>query len=239
MQFDLSYYSMEILGTIPVILLVLLMWWGFVRGSGRTRTLSLLAFLGYLFVAIGWFAMTIPFLGAASISWVVKGIWLYLLAVYCFIWALPDLMNERKWLVIILLILPIFFEVLALQLVFGGWGYFTPGSLTLQKAAIITDAVLLITYMAWFPLYCTIRYVTQDRIKGTARVRWIWLTLIGVLIWFFGEFLEILTAILGIPSSDYLFGIIGLAIIPARIIGWWIMLIGYFFQRRVIQAGES
>ncbi|MFW9886942.1 MAG: hypothetical protein ACFFER_02095, partial [Candidatus Thorarchaeota archaeon] len=120
MQFELLVNSMGIIGMIPIFLLVLLMLWGFIGGSGRTRTLSLLAFLGYLFVAIGWLVVTMERINIPLMDWSlaryidfgVRGIWIFLLAVYCFIWALPDFINERKWLVIVLLILPIVYEVL-------------------------------------------------------------------------------------------------------------------------------
>ncbi|MFX0054224.1 MAG: hypothetical protein ACFFAX_05795 [Promethearchaeota archaeon] len=238
MQFELLVNSMGIIGMIPIFLLVLLMLWGFIGGSGRTRTLSLLAFLGYLFVAIGWLVVTMERMNMPLMDWAlaryidfgVRGIWLFLLAVYCFIWALPDLINDRKWLVIVLLILPIIYEVFMI-----GTFAIAPG--LYQGAWLATEVVLVTIYMALIPLYTTFRYVGQDRVKGTARVMWIWLTLIGVLIWFFGEFLLGISQLLSMPGWDSFFSSIGLAIVSTHAIGWWIILLGNFFQRRALQTG--
>ncbi|MFX1261286.1 MAG: hypothetical protein ACFFAZ_04300 [Promethearchaeota archaeon] len=238
MQFELLVNSMGIIGMIPIFLLVLLMLWGFIGGSGRTRTLSLLAFLGYLFVAIGWLVVTMERMNMPLMDWSlaryidfgVRGIWLFLLAVYCFIWALPDLINERKWLVIVLLILPIVYEALMI-------GTFSIVSSPYRDAWLVTDAVFVTIYMALIPLYTTIRYVGQDRIKGTARVMWIWLTLIGVLIWFFGELLLGSSQLLNMPGWNSFFSSIGLTVVSTHAIGWWIILLGNFFQRRALQAG--
>jgi hypothetical protein len=237
-QFELIVNSMGILGMIPIFLLVLLMLWGFIGGSGRTRTLSLVAFLGYLFAAIGWLVVTMERMNMPLMDWSLaqyidfgaRGIWLFLFAVYCFIWAFPDLINERKWLVIVLLVLPIVYEILMI-------GAFSIDPVLYQDAWLVTDVILVTIYMALITLYATIRYVGQDRVKGTSRVIWIWLTLIGVLVWFFGEFLLGISQLLSLPGWDSFFSSIGLAIVSAHTIGWWIILIGFIFQRRAIQAG--
>jgi hypothetical protein len=237
-QFELLVNSMGILGMIPIFLLVLLMLWGFMGGSGRTRTLSLLAFLGYLFVAIGWLVVTMERMNMPLMEWPLaryidfgaRGFWLFLLAVYSFIWALPDLINERKWLVIVLIILPIVYEILMI-------GAFSIAPALYHDAWLATEVVLVTIYMALIPLYATIRYVGQDRIKGSPRIMWIWLTLIGVLVWFLGEFLLGISQLLSMPGWDSFYSSIGLAIVSAHAIGWWIILLGNFFQRRALQAG--
>jgi hypothetical protein len=161
-----------------------------------------------------------------------RGIWLFLLVVYVIILAFPDFFSERKWAVIVVLIGPIVYEILL-------YADFAISGATYGPARLATELVLVVLYMAVIPLYATYQYTRQDRISGSSRVMWIWLVFLGLLVWFFGEFILGASQLWQLPGYASFFSEIGLAVVSTHTIGWWIILVSYIFQRRAIQSGTS
>ncbi|MFW9944345.1 MAG: hypothetical protein ACFFB7_05050 [Candidatus Sifarchaeia archaeon] len=242
MQFELLVSSMGLLGTIAIFLVALFMLWGIFSRSGRGRTLSLLGFLVAILAATGWLVVDFAKSGIISLTdwnawgryvdFGVRGIWMFLLLIYVIMWGLPDFLSQRKWAVIIFLIVPIIYEILM-------YGTFAIDSITFGPAWLATGLVLAILYMAIIPLYATVVYTRQDRIRGTSGVIWIWLAMVGLLVWFLGELVLGISQILQLPGWNSWFSAIGATIASAHVIGWFLLFIGFALQARTSQAGTS
>ncbi len=116
------------------------------------------------------------------------------------------------------------------------FGAFAINSNMYAPAWLATGLVLAILYMVLIPLYATYVYTRQDRIRGSPQVMWIWVVLIGLLFWFFGEAVLGLSQMLQWPGWNSFFSETAVAIVGSHTIGWYLILIGFFFQRRAIQS---
>ncbi|UCH04098.1 MAG: hypothetical protein JSW05_11020 [Candidatus Thorarchaeota archaeon] len=241
MQFELLVQSLTLLQMIPVILVMLLMLWGVFAGTGRSRNLSLLSFLIALSYAISllsvsairmdWITMTDWVNWGSYVGGGMIGIYLALLIIYVTIWAFPNFFSEHKWAIIVALIGPIVYELL----------HFMSGtelSSDLGLAWAATYLILAVLYMAVIPLYATFHYTRQDRIRGSPLVKWTWVVLIGLLFWFFGEATVALSVIMQWPGYLSFFSEIGVTIVSMPTIGWYLILVGFVFQRRAIQSAK-
>ncbi len=236
LQFELFVHSLGLLGLIPVVLMIVLALWGVLTSSGRQRTLLLLGFLIFLSVLIGQVVVQLTRLGILPYSaWSLWGqyvdlgmigFYMLLIVIYAIILAFPAFFNERKWIIIFPLIGFIVYEALmysanAISFILYGNAWFATG------------LILAILFMIVIPLYATFQYTRQDRIRGSPNVLWIWLFMLGTLIWaiaislLFGGWLFML------PGYDSFFSSLGLTMVSALTIGWYLILIGFFFQLRV------
>jgi hypothetical protein len=237
MQFELLVQSLTLLQMIPVILVMLLMLWGVFAGTGRSRNLSLLAFL----IALSYAIELLSF-AAIKLDWITPTDWtnwgmyvasgmagpyLALLILYVTIWAFPNFFSERKWAIIVALIGPIVYDLL----LFSSSPRTADG---LGLAWRATALILAALYMAVIPLYATFRYTRQDRIRGSPLVKWTWVVLIGLLFWSFGEVTIIISLIMEWPG--WFWTEIGVAQVSMPTIGWYLILVGFVFQRRAIQS---
>ena len=236
-----SYVNgMGLLSIVLLFLLILFFLVGIIRNLGRTRNLSLFGFLISIFALIGWVVVTLIRMGIASITdWIqwgryvdfgVRGIWAFLLLMYVVVWAFPDYFNERKWALIVALILPLIYEVLM---------FVAFSDLAFINAFLASDVILIVIYMAIIPLYATVNYIRQDRIRGTPRVKWIWVTLLGLMFWFIGELVLGVSMWFQLPGYDSYFSTLGVTIMVTHTIGWIVLLIGFVFQERSIQSSAS
>ncbi|MFX1482176.1 MAG: hypothetical protein ACFFCP_03200 [Promethearchaeota archaeon] len=239
MQYELYVNIIGDLGFIMVLLIVLLSLWGAFSGSGRSRNLSLLQFFGFIFLLASVFVVMLARMGiissvGPSSDWMLWGqyldfgmrsLFLFFIVTYVVTWAYPDFFSLRKWAYIVFLIGPIVVEFF-MFLAFGDGTY--------TQLWLISWIVLAILYMALIPLFATVKYTGQDRILGTPRVKWIWLTLVGLLSWFFGEMIlsfgQLLS--LGVTMTNS----IALAIVCLHTFGWFLILVGFIFQGRSIRA---
>jgi len=227
------------LGFILVLLIVLMSLWGAFSGSGRSRNLSLLQFFGFIFLLVSIFVVILARMGIISTvgplsDWMLWGqyldfgmrsLFLFFIVVYVVMWAYPDFFSVRKWAYIVFLIGPIVVEIF-MFLAFGDGAY--------TQLWLISWIVLAILYMALIPLFASFKYTKQDRIRGTPRVKWIWLTLVGLLSWFFGEMILSFGQLLSMAVT--LTNSIALTIISFHTFGWFLFLVGFIFQRRSIRA---
>ncbi|MFW9966674.1 MAG: hypothetical protein ACFFEA_05915 [Candidatus Thorarchaeota archaeon] len=242
MQFEIIVNSMGILAMIPAFLLMLLMLYGVFTDTGRNRTLALLGFVAFLCAAVGFLTVSLTRVNILTgLDWAnwgrylnfgLRGIWLFLLVMYMMVLAFPDFLSARKWLVIVAIIGPIIYEILM-------FSTFSISSTTYGQAWLLTGLVLSILYMALIPLYATLRYTQLDRFRGSSQVKWVWLVLIGLLFWFIGELVLGLSQLLELPGWNSFFSGIGLMIVSAITIGWWLILLGYVFFGRTSQSGTS
>jgi len=239
MQFELLVQSLTLLQMIPVILVMLLMLWGVFAGTGRSRNLSLLAFLialSYAIVLLSFAAVKLDWItGTDWVNWGtyvaggMTGVYLALLIIYVTIWAFPNFFSERKWAIIVALIGPIVYELLLFSTT--PW---TAYGLGLAWRA--TALILGVLYMIVIPLYATFHYTRQDRIRGSPLVKWTWVVLIGLLFWSFGEATIIIAQIMEL--SGWFWTEVGLAQVSMQTIGWYLILVGFVFQRRAIQSAK-
>lgn len=237
MQNVLLIDSFGLLGSLALILLLILMLWGTISGTGRSRNLSLLGFLISFFVIVGWIVTTFSRLGITSfLDWVnwgryvdfgVRGLWLFLIFIYMFMWAFQDVLSEKKWILLIALILPLVYEIVML-IAFGNSAFI--------DMWLALEVVYVVIYLGLIPFYATFSYTRQERVRGTPRVIWIWVTLIGVLLWFIGEFILGIGMLFQLPGYDSWISDLFVIIIIAHALGWLVMLLGFIFQRRAIQA---
>ncbi len=240
MQHELLVNSFGLLGLLILILLLLLMLWGVVSGTGRSRNLSLMGFLISLFVIIGWLVVSLIRMGIYTwsdwnewgryLDFGVRGLWLFLIFMYMAIWAFPDHISEKKWILIVALILPLIYEIL----MFVAFTY--PDFIEMFLAL---EVITIVIYMAIVPLYATFRYTKQERVRGTPRVLWIWVTSLGVFLWFIGEFLLGVGMLFQLPGISSYFSDLGAIIVSTIALGWFVMLLGFVFQRRAIQSSTS
>jgi hypothetical protein len=215
------------------------MLWGIIAGTGRSRNLSIMGFLISLFVLVGFVVVQSTRLGMILLAdWVnwgryvdfgVRGLWLFLIFIYMFMWAFPDLLNEKKWILIVALILPIIYELM-MFIAFGNSAFI--------DMWLAIEVVSVVVYMAIVPLYATFSYTKQDRVKGTPRVLWIWVTFLGVFLWFIGEFVLGIGMLFQLPGYDSYISDLGVITMIAHAVGWLVMLLGFVFQRRAIQASS-
>ncbi|MFW9794689.1 MAG: hypothetical protein ACFFEE_10330 [Candidatus Thorarchaeota archaeon] len=237
MQYQLLVESLGLLSLLLLFLLLLLMLWGIIRGTGRSRNLSLMGFLISLFVIIGWIVVSLSRQGIITgMDWIewgryvdfgVRGLWLFLIFMYMALWAFPDHISEKKWILIVALILPLIYEIL----MFVAFAYY-PDFIEMWLAL---EVITVVIYMAIVPLYATFRYTKQENVRGTPRVLWIWVTFLGVLLWFIGEFVLGISMLFQLPGYDSYFSDLGAIIMSTHTLGWLVMLLGFVFQRRAIQ----
>ncbi|MDH4214321.1 MAG: hypothetical protein OEV85_10400 [Candidatus Thorarchaeota archaeon] len=239
MQYELYVNTIGALGFIIVLLIILLSLWGAFSGSGRSRNLSLLQFFGFIFLLVSVVVVMLARMGIISTvgplsDWTLWGqylnfgmryLFLFFIAIYVVMWAYPDFFSVRKWAYIVFLIGPIVVEIF-MFLAFGNGAY--------TQLWLISWIVLAILYMVLIPLYASVKYTRQDRIRGTPRVKWIWLTLVGLLSWFFGEMIVSFGQLLSLGVT--LTNSIALTIVSFHTFGWFLILVGSIFQGRSIRA---
>jgi hypothetical protein len=225
--------NIGLLGLIPVFLLIILTLWATVTSTGRTRTLALLGFLIFLSVVIGQMAVQLTRLLIAPpgfwgtwgmyIDFGTMGIYMFLIVLYALILAFSNFINERKWIIILPLIGLFAFLILmynALTISFVLYG----------DAFLLTGLVLALVYMIVIPLYATFQYTRQEKIRGSPIVIWMWIVMLGTLLWASG--------LAGLFGGWYFgldvsfFSALSLTIVSLFTIGWYLILVGYIFQRR-------
>lgn len=246
MQFELLVNNIALLGLIPVFLLILLTLWSIYTSTGRGRTRSFVAFLISVSVAVAWSTTTLTRMGILSrgfpssdwtlwgqyLDWGFRGAYTFLIAIYVIVWAFPDFFSERKWAFIVALIGSIVYEILM-------FSAFSISYSMYSGAWLVTGLVLSVLYMAVIPVYATLRYTQQDRIRGSPLVKWIWVTLLGLLIWFFGEALLFTGIILELPGGVPWFSAIDAMNTSSLVIAWFLILVGFVFQARTSQPDTS
>ncbi len=236
LQFEMFVHSLGLLGLIPVVLMIVLALWGVLTSSGRQRTLLLLGFLIFLSVLIGQTVVQLTRLGILPYSaWALWGLYvdfgmigfyMFLIVIYAIILAFPAFFNERKWIIIFPLIGFIVYE--ALMYSANAISYALYGN-----AWLATGLILAILFMILIPLFATFQYTRQERVGGASQVLWIWLFMLGTLIWaiaislLFGGFLFML------PGYDSFFSSLALTMVSSLTIGWYLILVGFILQRRV------
>ncbi|MFW9891169.1 MAG: hypothetical protein ACFFFO_03145 [Candidatus Thorarchaeota archaeon] len=242
MQNVLLVDAFGLLGSLALILLLILMIWGIIVGTGRSRNLSIVGFLVSLFVIVGWIVTTITRMGIIPIiDWIrwgrhvefgMRGLWLFMIFVYMFIWAFPDLLSERKWILVAALILPLIYELMMFIA-------FSSVPSVFIETFLALEVITVVIYLGIIPLYAAFRYTRQERVQGTPRVPWIWLTEIGVLIWFVGEFILGIGMLFQLPGYDSFISDLSVVTISTHAIGWLVMFLGFIFQRRAIQVSAT
>ncbi|MFW9800997.1 MAG: hypothetical protein ACFFD9_11215, partial [Candidatus Thorarchaeota archaeon] len=128
----------------------------------------------------GWLAPGSWAAWARYVDFGLRGAYLAFLVIYVIMWAFPKFFSERKWAIIVVLIGPIVYEILM-------FGTFSISPTTYRLAYLLTGLSLAVLYMALIPIYATYHYTRQDRVRGSPQVMWIWVVLIGLLLWFSGE----------------------------------------------------
>jgi hypothetical protein len=234
MQFEMYVNNIGLLSLVPVVLLIILTLWGVFTSSGRRRTLSLLGFLMFLSVLASQLVLNLTRLNIlSSIDWALWGVYvdfgmmgfyMFLILLYAIIFAFPDFFNARKW----IFILPLIGAIIYWGLMVGALAF----SSLYETAWLATGLVLVILYMILIPLYATFQYTRQDRNRGSPKVIWTWVILLGGIIWaiglayFFGGWLLML------PGYASFFSQFALTIVSLFTTGWFLILIGFIFQRR-------
>jgi hypothetical protein len=233
MQFELMVNSIGLVSLIPVFLLIILTLWGVLTSSGRGRILSLLGFLIFLSVAGAQLVVQLTRLlilpmffwsiWGTYIDFGLKGFYIFLIVIVAIILAFPDFFSARKWIVIFPLIGLIAYEILmynALAISFLLYG----------NAWLITALALVVLFMIVIPLYGTFQYTRQDRIRGSPKVKWMWLITLGNLLWA-GALITLFGGwYLGLDLT--FFSSLSATIVSLLAISWYLILIGYFFQLR-------
>jgi hypothetical protein len=236
MQFELFVHSLGLLGLIPVVLMVILGLWGVFTSSGRQRTLLLLGFLIFLSVFLAQLVVQLTRLGflpysawslwGQYVDFGMIGFYMFLIVLYAIILAFPTFFNERKWIIIVPLIGLIVYEALmysANAISFALYG----------AAWLWTGLVLAILFMIVIPLYATFQYTRQDRIRGSPQVIWIWVFMLGALIWAIATSLLFGGWLFQLPGYDSFFSSLAMTMVSSLTIGWYLILVGFIFQRRV------
>ena len=234
MQFEMFVNNIGLLSLIPVVLLIVLTLWSVFTSSGRRRTLSFLGFLMFLSVLASQLTLNLERLNMLPhLAWEqwgiyvdfgMMGFYMFLILLYAIIFAFPEFFNARKW----IFILPLIGSIIYWGLMVGTLAV----SALYQTAWLATGLVLVILYMILIPLFATFQYTRQDRNRGSPKIIWTWVILLGGLIWgiglayFFGGWLLLL------PGYASFFSQFALTIVSAFTIGWYLILIGFFFQRR-------
>ncbi|MHA2428203.1 MAG: hypothetical protein ACXADB_09290 [Candidatus Hermodarchaeia archaeon] len=233
MQFELLVNSTGLLGLIPVFIMVILTLWGVFTRTGRQRILSLLGFLTFVCVAGAQLFIQLTRLGfiylfiwtnlGVYVDFGLKGAYIFLIVIYAIILAFPDFFNARKWIVIVPLIGLIVYEILmyyALAVSFVLYG----------SAWLVTALALVVLFMIVIPLYGTFQYTRQDRIRGSPKVKWMWIVTLGGLVWA-GALMALFGGwYLGLDLS--FFSSLSATLVSLLTIGWYMILVGYFFQLR-------
>ncbi|MFW9961898.1 MAG: hypothetical protein ACFFDV_12835 [Candidatus Thorarchaeota archaeon] len=243
MQFEAVVIAISALGVVPIFLLIILTLYGVFKNTGRAKNLSLLGFLIFLSTAVAWLTVSLTRMGifsyvSPSSDWVIWGryvdfgfigIYMFLIAGYVTYLEFQDFFKIGM---IIYLIGLIVYEVLMFSAFSISLALFGP-------AWLIMGLILSTLYMAIIPLFATIRYVKRDRIRGSPQVTWIWVIMLGLLFWFFGHLILGASQILMLPGYNSFFSELGVAITSLQMIGWFIILIGYFFQVRTSQPSTT
>lgn len=233
MQFELLVNSFGLVSLIPVFLLIILMLWGVFTSSGRGRMLSLLGVLIFLFVAVAQLTVQLRRLSIlTTLDWNIwgvyvdfgfKGAYIFLIVVYAIILAFPDFFNARKWIVIFPLIGFIAYEILmynALTLPFIFYG----------NTWLIYTIIYVTLFMIVIPLYGTFQYTRQDRFRGSPKVKWMWIVTLGGVFWA-GALMTLFGGwYMGLDVS--FFSSLSVTIVSLFAVGWYLILVGYFFQLR-------
>ncbi len=233
MQFEIIVNNVGLLSLIPVFLLIILMLWGVFTSSGRGRILSLLGFLIFLSVAGAQLTVQLTRLlilpmffwsiWGTYIDFGFKGVYIFLIVVYAIILAFQDFFNARKWIVIFPLIGFIAYEILmyyALTLPFFYFG----------NAWLIYTIIYVILFMIVIPLYGTFLYTRKDRFRGSPKVKWMWIVTLGGVLWA-GALITVFGGwYLGLDVS--FFSSLSATVVSLLAVGWYLILVGYFFQLR-------
>lgn len=260
-----DYWSgITILGLVPVILLMVLLIRIAAANSGKAKNLALIGLPIPVFFLIRIASLFITLRPFLDWAWLVNftsfGIYPYFVAMYVTILAFPDLLSERRWVALVALIGPIAYELVTLIDVgrfASSTSYFTEGigNYIMQIPHVpfaflgITLAYLAI-YLVVVPMYTMYRYTRLDRIRGTPRVKWIGLSLFGLLLWFIAEAITwggwIAQTIGGWPQTLYAAYDLGWAVIvgnfealiPAAVsaISWYLIFIGIVLMERSTQV---
>lgn len=233
MQFELIVNNIGLVSLIPVFLLIILMLWGVFTSSGRGRTLSLLGFLIFLCVAVAQLTVQMRRLSILStldwntwgmyVDFGFKGAYIFLIVVYAIILAFPDFFNARKWIVIFPLIGFIAYEILMYNAL--TWPFFYFGNTWL-----IYTIIYVILFMIVIPLYGTFLYTRQDRFRGSPKVKWMWIVTLGGVLWAGALITAFGGWYLGLDVS--FFSSLSATVVSLLAVGWYLILVGYFFQLR-------
>ncbi|MHA2428760.1 MAG: hypothetical protein ACXADB_12125 [Candidatus Hermodarchaeia archaeon] len=86
--------------------------------------------------------------------------------------------------------------------------------------------------MILIPLFATFQYTRQDRNRGSPKLLWTWIILIGGIIWAIGLALLYGGILFMLPGYDSFFSQLALTMVSCFTIGWYLILIGFIFQRR-------
>jgi hypothetical protein len=167
----------------------------------------------------------------AYVNFGMRGPIYFLLVIFVTIWAVPDFFSERKWAVIIALLGPIVYELLM-------FSYFAISNIY-APAFWFTMLVVSLLYMAVIPLMATIQRTRKDDVRGSARVIWFWVVLIGILLWFFGDAILAAEQFLQLPGYANVNDELSLLLNSAHASGWYLILIGFIFQQRASKADTS
>ncbi len=161
-----------------------------------------------------------------------KGFYVLLIVLYAIILAFPDFFNERKWIVI----LPLIGFIAYVGLMVSAFAISFP---LYGTAWLATALVLVILYMILIPLYAVFQYTRQDRMRGSPRVIWIWVFMLGTLLWAIGLTMLFGGWLYGLPGFTEFFSAEATMLVSALAIGWYLILISYFFQGRILRAAKS
>jgi hypothetical protein len=151
------------------------------------------------------------------IYWMLIGISPLFLVYYSVVLAFPDFFKRYLWLII----LPVIgFVALEIVVILALW------TVLLYAVLIIYQTI----YILIIPLIATYYYLQLDKIRGTPRVKWILVTVLGVVLWFIAmAIMYFFPQFMLVPSFPNPGVLVPLAIGG---IGWWIILIGSFMDMR-------
>jgi hypothetical protein len=157
------------------------------------------------------------------------GVYTFLIVAYVTYLAFPDYFRRA---IIVYFIGSIVYEILM-------YSAFAISLATYAPAWLATGLVLTVLYMAVIPLFATLKYTRGDGISGSPQVKWIWIIMVGLLLWFFGQLILGASQILQMPGYDSFFSEIGLMITSTQVIGWYLIFVGFVFQARTSQSDTS
>jgi hypothetical protein len=231
--------------------------------TGRAKTLALVGLPIPVFFLIRLATLFITLRPFLDWAWLIHftsfGICPYFVLLYVTTLVFPDLLSERRWVALVALIGPIVHELVTLIDVgqfASSADYFTEGiGNYIMQIPHVPFAFLGITlvylgiYLVVVPMYAMYRYTRLDRIRGRPRVKWIWLSLFGLLLWFIAEAITwggwIAQTAGGWPPTWYAANDLGWvvivgnfeALIPAAVsaISWYLIFIGIVMIERLTQ----
>ena len=228
--------SVQVFLFIPILIALIFQLYAMFTNTGRRRILALLGFFIALFLVIPFAIATYGFLLFFSdawsqvympIYWVTMGFSQLFLVLYSMVLAFPDFVNKHMW---------------TISLPFIGFLAYVIATIFFLVAQLfqLHQTVFFIynvIYILIIPLIATFFYLKLDRIRGTPRVPWILVITLGVILWFIAH-----AAWFFVPQFDYhpLYIFPGvLAPLAILGIGWWIILLGSFMDRRAGRQGAD